>query len=451
MEKRRIYQIIFVGLVVLVGLLVISVSLPRRVSITHSLQSKKLLGEVYDGEKVGQTFVAEHNNLSCIELILATFDRKNKGNFFFYLRSGVGSDEDYFKCKVEMQKVKNNEYFRFEFPKIKDSKKKKYYFFIEAPKTKQGNAISILSSFMDFYENGEKIINGKAVHGDLVFKTEYELGWRLSIVKLARRLDVILMFFVNLFQNKVFYFVLFLFGFLWGFITLIQRISLFQKKGGFWAVFGFILVAFLVWIILLFTKNIVVYNQFKNTTPVGEIYGEKKIGQTFIAVYDGLVAVDVLMANYARKITGETIFHIKKEVGDLDDLFQKRVNAERVKDNRYFRYTFPEIEDSKGEKYYFYLEAPEAILGNSLTIWASDEDKYFEGEKIVNGKAAKGDIVFKTVYDVELGKKLLLFLNEIKMAKPFPLNKNWFYFVLLGLLILSCSLLLTYLVKAFTD
>jgi len=49
----------------------------------------------------------------------------------------------------------------------------------------------------------------------------------------------------------------------------------------------------------------------------------------------------------------------------------------------------PKIEDSKGKEYYFYFEAPEASPGNALTVWANDEDKYFEGEKIINGKPAR--------------------------------------------------------------
>ena len=276
-----------------------------------------------------------------------------------------------------------------------------------------------------------------------------ELGWRLSLGVLAHRLSMIGMFFVNLFLNKVFYFVLLLFGFLWGLVTLIQKRGLFQKKYGFWAVFGVILAVILVWIFLLFSKKIVVYNSYINTVPAGEIYGDKKIGQTFKAEYDGFYAVDVLMANYARKVTGEIIFHLKEEVGDSDDLFQKKVDAAQVKDNRYFRYKFSKIEDSKGKNYYFYFEAPEAEPGNALTVWANDEDKYFEGEKIINGEPAQGDLIFKTVYDKKLGEKAGMFLNEITRAKPFPLNKNWFYVGFIGLFLLSCSLFLTYLLKIF--
>lgn len=276
-----------------------------------------------------------------------------------------------------------------------------------------------------------------------------ELGWSLSLGVLSHRLLMIGKFFMNLFLNKVFYFVLLLLGFLWGLVTLIQKRGLFQKKYGFWGVSGVILGLILVWIFLLLSKEIVVYNSFLNTVPAGEIYGEKKIGQTFKAEYDDLCALDVLMANYARKVTGEIIFHFKRKVGDSEDLFQKKVDAGKIKDNRYFRYKLPDLEDSKGKEYYFYFEAPEAKPGNALTVWANDEDKYFEGEKIVNGVTAQGDLIFRTVYDKKLGEKVGMFLNEITRAKPFPLNQKWFYTGLIGLFLLSGSLFLTYLLKVF--
>lgn len=157
------------------------------------------------------------------------------------------------------------------------------------------------------------------------------------------------------------------------------------------------------------------------------------------------------MATYQRDITGQIIFHLKKEAGATDDLFRKKVDAEEIKDNRYYRFQFPKIEDSKEEKYFFYFEAPGAEPGNALTVWANDDDKYFDGERIINGEAAQGDLIFKTVYDKTLGEKAELFLSEITRSKPFPLNKKWFYLGFIGLFFLGCSLFLTCLIKAFNE
>jgi len=269
----------------------------------------------------------------------------------------------------------------------------------------------------------------------------------LEMGVLIKRLQIMGMFLLGLFWNKVLYSVLLLLVLLWAFVTVIHKKRLFQKKYGFWVVFGFIGFLSVVWILLSFSKKIVVFDQFQISLPVGEIYGKKKIGQTFRASYDHLKAVEVLMANYKRNVSGEIYFHLQREGGTSRTLSRKKVNAEKIKDNQYFRYEFPEIEDSKGKKYYFYLNAPQAEPGNALTIWANDREKYLEGTKIVNGEPAYGDLAFKTVYDVGLRNKARLFLDEITEAKPFPLNKNWFYIGLIGLFFLSFALFVTYLIR----
>lgn len=451
MEKRKsrtaFYKGFLIGAVVLLGLLVLSVSFPKQVSITHNLKNDILVGGISGEKNVGQTFVAELDNLSCIEVMLTTSNKNKRGNFFFNLRSDRGSDEDIFRFQGQVPSIRDNEFFRFEFPEIKHSQEKKYFFLIEVPESMPEKALAIWSSAEDQYKKGEKIINGERSPGDLVFKTEYRQGMTLGISMLIQRLRTIERFFVNLFKNKVFYLVLIFLVFLWVSVTFIYKKRIFHKKYGFWAVFGFILSAVLVGIVVLFSGKIVVYNQFRNTIPAGEIYGKENVGQTFKADYDQLWAVDVLMATHQRKVTGEIIFHLKREVENSDSLVQKKVDAEKIKDNQYFRYQFPETEDSKGKNYYFYLEAPEAEPGNALTVWTHHEDKYFDGEKIINGKKAKGDLVFRTVYKVGLSNKAELFLNEIKRAKPFPLNRSWFYIGLIGLFLLGSAFFLTYLIK----
>lgn len=67
--------------------------------------------------------------------------------------------------------------------------------------------------------------------------------------------------------------------------------------------------AVIVSAIILFSlslpRRVVVPNQLKNDIPVAEIYGEKKIGQTFTAKFNNLSAVEIL----------DEIDNIKKEKG----------------------------------------------------------------------------------------------------------------------------------------
>ena len=162
------------------------------------------------------------------------------------------------------------------------------------------------------------------------------------------------------------------------------------------------------------------------------------------------MAIEVLMGTFNRKNSGELIFHLKGQTGDIIDYHHSRLDMLNIKDNQYLRFKIPEINNSKDRKYFFYLEAPNAQPGNTITIWCNDEeDKYLEGTKIIDGEEMEGDLVFKTIYAVGLGEKIGLFLGEITRNKPSPLNKKLFYVVLIVFFILSCSLFLAYILRAF--
>lgn len=459
-KKKNIIPLTYIVLIIFISVFFLSISSPAIIEVYNQSHNDIPVGEITRRIRIGQTFKADYDNLRAIEVLLASFNRVNEGNFEFRLRPGLKSEDLLYKYLGNMREVQDNTFFRFSIPKRRDSngneilfsKGEEYYFYIHSPRAGPGNAITIWSSSDDLYKDGEKIINGIPSQGDLVFKTEYEQGWRLSFHTLAIRLMNILNFSLNLFKNQVFYFVILLMSFVWAFITLVTKFKIFQRKRGIFFAFGIVFFVVFLWIVLLFMKKIEVYNQFVPNNAAGEIYGGKKVGQTFTAQHDHLMAIEVLMGTYNRKNTGELIFRMKGQAGNMIDLHHSRVDMLNIKDNRYHRFKVPEIKNSKGRKYFFYLEAPNAQPGNTITIWCNDEeDKYREGAKIINGEEMEGDLVFKTIYAVGLGGKIGLFLREITRNKPSPLNKKLFYVVLIVSLVLTCSLLLTYIIRVFVE
>lgn len=453
LKKQNIIRFIYISSIVIIFVFFLSISPPSIIEVYNQSHNDIPVGEIYRHMEIGQTFEAAYNYLSGIEVLLATFNRENKGTFIFRLREGFKSEDDWIVYPCDMRDVQDNSFFRFPvFPKKKHTKGKKYYFLLEAPYGEPGNAITIWSSSEDLYKDGEKIINGVPSQGDLVFKTVYELGWSLSFHTLTARLMITLNFLHNLFKNQVSYFVILLMLFLWAFIKFIEKYKIFQRKGGFLLVFGVVSLVVSLWIILLFMKKIEVFNQFHNTNTVGEIYGRKKVGQTFRAQHDHLTAIEVLMGIYNRKNTGELIFHLKGQGEDMTDLYHSRIDMLKIRDNQYHRFKFPEVKNSRGRKYSFYLEAPNARRGNAITIWSNGkEDKYREGTKIIDGEKIEGDLVFKTIYVVKPLKKINLFLGEITQNKPSPLNKKSFYVGIIILFVLTCSLFLTYITRVFVE
>ena len=454
LSKPHIPPLIFILLLITVFLFIFSLTYPEKVILSNQSKWNRTVGEIYGDEKIGQTFLAKHNNLSAIEVRLATYNRENKGEFIFHLKSKIDSIEDIYNFIGDMSIVEDNAFFDFSFPKIENSKGKKYFFHIESPNAQPGNAITIWANSNDLYKDGEKIINGVPSQGDLVFKTKYELGIRLSFKTFLGNMVSFGSFLINIFRNKVFYFLLFVLVFVWALIYVTKKVGIFNKKGGYILVFCILFVIVSLWIIILFSKKIVVYNQKRNNSTEGEIFGDKKIGQTFIADYNNLSAIDVLLATYNRENFGEFIFHLRKDVSSKEDLFHYKGEISKVKDNSYLRFHFHEIESSKGEKFYFYIEAPDSQPGNAITIWSNTKDLYWEyreGERIVNGASSEGDLTFKTVYDVGLKNKFTIFLEEITRNKPSPLNKKSFYITLIILFVLSSSLFMAFLFKYFVE
>lgn len=452
LNKTYIFSLVFISSIIIASIIIFSLSLPKKIIISNQSKWNKTVGEIYGDIEFGQTFVSKHNNLCGLEVRLATYNRTNTGEFIFHLQNKKTNKEDIYSFIGDMSEVQDNRFFHFSFPKVKNSKGEKYLFYFEAPQAEPGNAITIWANSNDIYKDGEKIINGAPSEGDLVFKTEYVLGKKLSFETFLGNLNNLIIFLVDIFQNKVFYFFLSLLLFLGAFIYVTKKVGIFNKKGGFSLVFCILLIIVSLWIIMLFSKKIVVFNQPRNNSTEGEIYGNKKIGQSFIADYNNFSAVEVLLATYNRKNTGEFIFHLKNDVSIKDDLFHYRGDLDKVKDNSYFRFQFPKIKDSKGKKYYFYLEAPDSQPGNAITIWSNTEDlwrEYREGERIINGEVREGDLTFKTAYDVGLKNKFAIFLQEITRNKPSPLNKKSFYIALIVIFIFSGSLFMTSLAKSF--
>src|SRR5689334_8850337 len=56
------------------------------------------------------------------------------------------------------------------------------------------------------------------------------------------------------------------------------------------------------------------------TTVVGEIAAGRQIGQTFVATYSGLSAIDLYTATYARPNTGTLVLHVRADAHATSDL-----------------------------------------------------------------------------------------------------------------------------------
>ena len=136
---------------------------------------------------------------------------------------------------------------------------------------------------------------------------------------------------------------------------------------------------------------------------VGEIYGPKSIGQTFLCSAPTLSGIKILMANYDNRMNDQdVIFHLKKSPKNKRDLRKVIINASRIKDNQYAEFSFSPIYDAQDNFFYFYIESPTSYFGNAITARYSPSDICTKGERYVNGVPATGDLLFKEGCEADL-------------------------------------------------
>ncbi|MFQ5855610.1 MAG: DUF6541 family protein [Anaerolineae bacterium] len=141
-------------------------------------------GEIWGEQTVGQTFVAQKNGLNRVDVFLATYARDNTGPVTFHLRESPAAGQDLVTIQFDARDVQDNAYQTFTFPPQRNSQNRSYFFFLEAPAAKPGNAITVWASPTDTYSQGQAYLASQPHPGDLAFRTYAEY----SITQIGRDL-----------------------------------------------------------------------------------------------------------------------------------------------------------------------------------------------------------------------------------------------------------------------
>jgi len=146
------------------------------ISYNHISQDKadQPIGEIAGNMTAGQTFASLYPYLDGIELQLATYARMNDHEVIFHLRESPSTTTDLVTLKIDASKIGDNQWHRFKFPTIADSKDKSYYFFLESPSSKPGNAITMWYNTEDAYSGGSAFRDDRPINGDLAFRVYYK-------------------------------------------------------------------------------------------------------------------------------------------------------------------------------------------------------------------------------------------------------------------------------------
>lgn len=132
-------------------------------------------GEILPSRTIGQTFLAQSNDLRSIGVLLATYAREIKGPLLFHLQEWNDSKNsiDLVTIKMDLSEIQDNAWRLFTFDPLENSKGKSYYFYFETPETQEGQAITAWSTKYDTYRDGALLVNNIPENGDLSFVLYY--------------------------------------------------------------------------------------------------------------------------------------------------------------------------------------------------------------------------------------------------------------------------------------
>ncbi len=130
----------------------------------------------------------------------------------------------------------------------------------------------------------------------------------------------------------------------------------------------------------------------------GEIYGERRVGQSFLSQHKNLCRIDLIMATHKRENSGELILHLRHDPTSSVDLATASVDVGDIMEEAWQTFSLPPILDSQNRRFYFYLEAPEARFGSAVSVWMSTSDVYADSTAYADHRPIQGDLAFRTFY-----------------------------------------------------
>lgn len=139
-------------------------------------------------------------------------------------------------------------------------------------------------------------------------------------------------------------------------------------------------------------------NISKPTSVLGEIFGAKKILQSFYGEHDNLSKVKILLATYMRNNKGSLVISLMTNPEDIESTVRKiTLDCNSIEDNSWADFSFESIKKSKGVKYYIQINGVNSRSGHAVTAYYN-ANSVISGELFINRSKFKGSLCFKVYY-----------------------------------------------------
>jgi hypothetical protein len=120
--------------------------------------------------------------------MLSTDGPPNTHQVILHLRQDVNDQADILSVPLDAAAVKDGAWQSFTFPPLPDSAGRSLYFYLEAPASQPGDALSVMGSDGDPYRWGQGFINRQPASGDMTFRVYYQMGLVQKIGLVTARL-----------------------------------------------------------------------------------------------------------------------------------------------------------------------------------------------------------------------------------------------------------------------
>jgi hypothetical protein len=189
MKRHRILYVGVTGLWVVAMAVVVKVGLDRLpVSPWGNPAGDELSPAVAEDTQVGEAFVAPLPGLYRIDLVLESIEPDGEGLLVLHLKADPSAKKDLWTGDVHVGGMQPGIFYTFEFPPIRDSEGKSYYFYLEPDDPAGGGAVAARYSSLALLQGSSAYVNGRPVAGNLQFQTHYTLRTRDRIGVLLSRM-----------------------------------------------------------------------------------------------------------------------------------------------------------------------------------------------------------------------------------------------------------------------
>jgi hypothetical protein len=164
------------ALLAVAGLSAVWLAMTGALRQTYYGSANGVAGELVEGRTAGQTFRAQHDGLSAVDLQLATYSHTLGGVVVLHLRQDVTHTVDLATVRLPGAAIADNAWTRFAFPPIPNSRGQSYYVELEHQGGRPGAALTVYwwLGAGDPYPYGRATLDRAPQDGDLTFGLRYD-------------------------------------------------------------------------------------------------------------------------------------------------------------------------------------------------------------------------------------------------------------------------------------